>query len=145
MGEGVEIRDCRQAGAFSPCSKPRPTQLTRPPLARRPELHLLETVHGRHVFVVDGSQLFDVDEEAFSALAEAQDEAINANLTELGMRSGPPRIDDEPPGEVRVRALSLAIAQKCNLACGYCYAQEGHFGSAPKNMPLDVACESSIS
>ena len=53
--------------------------------------------------MVDGSQLFDVDEETFSALAEAQDEAINANLTELGMRSGPPRIDDEPPSWVAGR------------------------------------------
>jgi uncharacterized protein len=33
-----------------------------------------------------------------------------------------------------VRSLSLAVAQKCNLACSYCYAQEGSFGSEPKNM-----------
>ncbi len=38
-----------------------------------------------------------------------------------------------------MRALSLAIAQKCNLGCTYCYAQQGEFGDAPKNMALETA------
>lgn len=38
-----------------------------------------------------------------------------------------------------VRALSLAVAQKCNLGCSYCYAKEGDFGGSPKNMPLQTA------
>jgi uncharacterized protein len=38
-----------------------------------------------------------------------------------------------------VRSLSLAVAQKCNLACTYCYAQEGSFGSEPKSMEYDAA------
>ena len=38
-----------------------------------------------------------------------------------------------------VHALSLAVAQKCNLGCTYCYAQQGDFGGPPKSMPLEVA------
>src|SRR5262249_49025269 len=33
-------------------------------------------------------------------------------------------------------------AQKCNLGCGYCYAREGAFGGAAKNMSLKVALAS---
>src|ERR1041385_7033437 len=36
-------------------------------------------------------------------------------------------------------ALSLNIAQSCNLSCSYCYAYEGRFGSKPQFMPLEVA------
>src|SRR5207302_1515205 len=37
------------------------------------------------------------------------------------------------------RALSLAVAQRCNLGCTYCYAQQGSFGDVPKSMPLATA------
>ena len=38
------------------------------------------------------------------------------------------------PRTPSVRALSLAISQKCNLGCTYCYAQEGGFGGAPRQI-----------
>jgi uncharacterized protein len=41
-----------------------------------------------------------------------------------------------------VRALSLAVAQKCNLGCTYCYAQGGSFGGAATSMELDTALAS---
>jgi uncharacterized protein len=31
------------------------------------------------------------------------------------------------------------VAQKCNLGCTYCYAQEGDFGGLAKDMPAEVA------
>lgn len=43
------------------------------------------------------------------------------------------------PKTVPLKALSLAVAQKCNLGCTYCYAQGGTFGSDTGNMSLDVA------
>lgn len=43
------------------------------------------------------------------------------------------------PTAVPVRALSLAIAQRCNLGCTYCYAQQGTFGSSGTAMTEDVA------
>lgn len=51
----------------------------------------------------------------------------------------PPAIDDTPLADPPLHAISLAVAQKCNLACTYCYAQQGEFGGAAKDMPLDTA------
>src|SRR5262249_17532199 len=48
-------------------------------------------------------------------------------------------IDDTPLKSPPIHALSLAIAQKCNLACTYCYASQGEFGGQPKDMPWDIA------
>ena len=43
------------------------------------------------------------------------------------------------PESVPVRSFSLAVAQKCNLGCTYCYAEKGTFGGRQKNMDLEVA------
>ncbi len=44
-----------------------------------------------------------------------------------------------PPESVPVRSFSLAVAQKCNLGCTYCYAEEGTFGGKQKSMELEIA------
>jgi len=108
-----------------------------------PDVHLLRTEGGPHAFVVDGSRLFDIDEQTFAKLNSAlEPEAVNAVLADLGLAAGAPCIDDAAPSRMSIRALSLAIAQKCNLGCTYCYAREGDFGSPPKNMPLETAMAS---
>jgi len=61
------------------------------------------------------------------------------DLLRRGGLDGEPFIDDTPLEPPPVRALSLAIAQKCNLGCAYCYAEQGDFGAAPKNMSTDDA------
>jgi uncharacterized protein len=109
---------------------------------RVPQVHLLETARGQHLFVSDGSRLFDADARLFAqfesaVLAESDSEI--ATLLERVKLAGPPRIDDTPLSPPPVHALSLAVAQKCNLGCSYCYAQQGEFGSAAKNMPLEIA------
>ena len=105
--------------------------------------HLIQTNRGGHVLVVDGSRLFDVDDATFASMAAAvDDEGVTEILRELGLTAERPRIDDTPPAHTSVRALSLAIAQKCNLGCTYCYAQEGGFGATPQNMPLETALAS---
>ena len=86
-----------------------------------------------------------MDEEAFSALdaaAEAGDEARVQRLLEALGVDAPPFVRDEPLESAAVAAISLAVAQKCNLGCTYCYAQEGDFGGRSKNMPLEVALRS---
>lgn len=106
---------------------------------RSTEVHLLETTLGTHVFLADGSRLFDVGPVLFSLLDTAEtDEARRALLREGGL-DGPPAIDDRALPEPPVQALSLAIAQKCNLGCTYCYAQQGAFGGAAKNMSRETA------
>ena len=106
---------------------------------RTPEAHLLDTELGHHIFVADGSRLFDADDALARRLHAALDAGTVAEpLAELGL-GGPPLIDDTPLAPPAVHALSLAVAQKCNLGCSYCYARQGEFGGPAKNMPLEVA------
>jgi uncharacterized protein len=101
-------------------------------LASRPaaaDLHLIESGVGHHALVVDGSRLYDLDEFDFQALRAAVDNGAGpAAVAALGLRRPAPSINDEPPTAPPIHALSLAIAQKCNLGCTYCYAREGAFG-----------------
>ena len=84
------------------------------------------------MLVVEGSKLFELDSEALALLASAESDnevLLNRLLAEFGL-SGLSSGCDEIPVAPPVRALSLAVAQKCNLGCSYCYASQGDFGSA---------------
>src|SRR4051794_1715852 len=92
---------------------------------RSPEAHLVrsEGGGGGALFLANGSRIFDVA----AGLADAVDAALagpgGGALAELLARHAlhaPPAIGTEPPRRFAVRALSLAIAQKCNLGCTYC-------------------------
>jgi uncharacterized protein len=106
---------------------------------RSPHAHMLRGEHGTHLFLPDGSRLFDVTPE----LANEVELAVAAGTVEtlldrLGLAEAP-YVDDEPLEPPTVHAFSLAVAQTCNLACSYCYAQQGEFGGAARSMPLAVA------
>ncbi len=111
-----------------------------------PDVHLIATELGQHVLVVDGSRLYDVDEELAAQLAAARAGAtsgphaadVPALLRQLGL-DGDPFVDDRALETPPLRALSLAVAQKCNLGCAYCYAEQGSFGGPAVNMPREVA------
>jgi uncharacterized protein len=108
---------------------------------RSAELHWFETAGGCHVFVADRSQLFDADPVFFSLLDTAETAgAMSALLRDAGLDE-PPAIDDTAPSEPPLHALSLAVAQKCNLGCTYCYAQQGDFGGVAKNMGRETALQ----
>lgn len=99
------------------------------------------TERGHHLLVADGSRVYDVDEGFAQRLAEAAVQggaaAERGLLAAWGLLGEPAiRLDAELPP---VNALSLAIAQRCNLACGYCYADGGTFGGAAQAMSWDVA------
>jgi uncharacterized protein len=108
---------------------------------RVPQFHLVQTER-RHLFVVDGSRLFEAEANLFRGLDVAAATAGSGEIEALFERAGlkgAPKIDDTPLAPPPIHALSLAVAQKCNLGCTYCYAQQGEFGSAAKNMPLETA------
>jgi uncharacterized protein len=106
---------------------------------RSPEVHLLKSPLGHHLFITDGSRLFDADSTLFAEFVTAYTEGrVTDLLDRLGLR-GTPFIDDIPLNSPPIQALSLAIAQKCNLGCAYCYAQQGEFGSTAKNMSDETA------
>jgi len=95
------------------------------------------------LFVVDGSRLYDIDAGTLSEVREAMGRdglSVGVLLAELGVEAWPqiPAPPDDPP----VRALSLAVAQKCNLGCTYCYAEQGGFGESPKDMPISTSLDS---
>jgi uncharacterized protein len=103
------------------------------------EGHLLETELGRHLFLADGSRLFDVDATVAERIAAAIGSgALAPSLAALGF-DGAPLIDDTPLAPPPIHALSLAVAQTCNLGCVYCYAQQGDFGGPARRMPLETA------
>ncbi|MGK5543269.1 radical SAM protein [Streptomyces sp. URMC 127] len=109
-----------------------------------PGLHLVRTEVGTHAFLVNGSRLFDLDAATYALLDGARRDGDDDGLSRLMSRLGldaPPLIDDSPPAEPPVRALSLAVAQKCNLGCTYCYAQQGSFGGTPTSMPAGTALD----
>jgi uncharacterized protein len=99
---------------------------------------------GGQLLVVNGSQVYDVDREVIERLDAAApfgDEAVERVLEAIGVLA-PPRIDDAPVAAPPLYALSLSVAQKCNLGCTYCYAAQGDFGGTPKDMPLPTAVRS---
>lgn len=109
---------------------------------RVPQAHLIETALGHHIFVADGSRLFDADASLFAGFDSAMAEGSAGEVAELLKKVGlgeRPFIDDTPLAPPPIHALSLAIAQKCNLGCTYCYAQQGQFGGSPKNMTQEDA------
>jgi uncharacterized protein len=110
-----------------------------------PDVHLLGPEEGALLLVPDGSRVYDVDAATHAALdraRRAQDPAeLRALLARLGVEA-PAYVDDTPPHEPPVRALSLAVAQKCNLGCTYCYAQQGDFGGPAMSMPEETAAAS---
>ena len=68
----------------------------------------------------------------------AEQGALSTLLERVGL-AAPAYIDDTPLVAPDVHALSLAVAQTCNLGCSYCYAQQGEFGGRPKSMALSTA------
>jgi uncharacterized protein len=106
---------------------------------RTPQIHLIDSLPAGHLFVADGSRLFEANADLFAtygaAIEQGGTEAIDELLRQAGLVSRP-FIDDTPLSSPPLRALSLAIAQKCNLGCTYCYAQQGEFGGPAKNMEL---------
>lgn len=117
-------------------------ELSRP---RTPHAHLVDSGTGRHLFLSNGSRLYDLDPQTWDELQRLQLAGDPAELADKLGRLGvdaPPYVDDTLPAEPPVRALSLAVAQKCNLGCTYCYADGGSFGGPPTSMSEEVALAS---
>lgn len=102
------------------------------------DLHRFETDFGPHLLLVDGSRIYALDEALDRALGSADAGALQAVLDDAGLGSlgfiGEGRLVDPP-----LRSVSLSVAQRCNLGCTYCYAQQGGFGATPRDMPAEVA------
>ena len=125
-------------------ASPSDASLAAAPLS--PAFHRFNTEFGEHIMLVNGSRVFSISKGTAAALDAASSEKAESLLGELGLSAPafipsfiPSFISDEPLAHHPVRSISLAIAQKCNLACGYCYAQAGSFGGDERDMSAVVA------
>jgi uncharacterized protein len=107
--------------------------------------HLFDTELGPHLLIVDGSQVFAIDDETRRELEDARaraerDEPVDVRALLAGNGLGRRRfMSDMSLVDPPVRALSLAVVERCNLGCTYCYAEGGSFGGPSREMPWDVA------
>jgi uncharacterized protein len=90
--------------------------MTEPPDAAAPlspDVHLLDSGTGRHLFLPDGSRLYDVDAATFDQLdrlRRGDGHGLRGLLDQLGV-DATPYVDDSVLVDPPVRALSLAVAQ----------------------------------
>jgi uncharacterized protein len=108
---------------------------------RSRHVHWLAGDGAGQLLVTNGSRLFDVHQDVlarFDAAAARGESDVEEVLCALGL-AAPIFIDDKPLEAPQLHALSLAVAQKCNLGCTYCYAQQGDFGGPSKNMSWEIA------
>lgn len=96
-----------------------------------------------HLLWVDGTKIFDLPEEMAQwiddAIAQQGSSAeLNAFIADLESQFGA-SIGTQPAQAENIRAISLNIAQHCNLGCKYCYADEGKFGGNSQVMTEEVA------
>jgi uncharacterized protein len=109
------------------------------------DAHLVDSGERLHLLVPNGNRLYDIDAALYERIdrlrSAGDDRGLAEALEGLGV-DAPAYVDDNPPHEPPVRALSLAVAQKCNLGCSYCYAQGGSFGGAAKSMAEETALAS---
>jgi uncharacterized protein len=107
-----------------------------------PNAHLFDAGGRAMLLSVPSGRLYEIDDtlaQTFDrAMAYGDADRVDLLIAATGLGDGPELVE-EPPASVPVRALSLAVAQKCNLGCTYCYAQHGSFGGADSSMSIDVA------
>ncbi|MEO6918075.1 MAG: radical SAM protein [Collimonas sp.] len=131
--------DATLSAGMAPALAARIVEASRP---RQRDAHLIEDAQGAQLLMVNGSRLFHLPPALvaeFRVALDAQDDSLVQGLIASSGLQMAPLIDDVPLAAPPVHALSLAIAQKCNLGCTYCYAQQGEFGGKAKNMELETA------
>lgn len=107
----------------------------------RENYKLIESGVGHHVFATNGSRVFDIDTATADRVAAlfSSGDVAQAQLFEQALGNDHRFIEPEAPEVPALRALSLNVAQACNLGCQYCYADEGLFGGKSRTMSVDIA------
>ncbi len=89
------------------------------------------------VLLLEDSRLFEVDNHLFDQLERGDPDAVDVLRSfKAGPGAGALAELRELPAP---RAVSLNVAQACNLACRYCYADEGRFQGPSRMMSPEVA------
>jgi uncharacterized protein len=103
-----------------------------------PRIHLLAG-DPPLVFLVEDSRLFETTPEFFEELSTNPEVAERDMLAMI--RAGRTRPAEQGAEQAlpSPTAISLNVAQSCNLSCSYCYADEGRFGRRAAMMPQEIA------
>lgn len=112
---------------------------TRP---RSASMHLFNSDAGHFALDVETGRIHQLPADHANTLDATlrMGDVGRAEMTALAFGIATPAAKDvEVPKSVPVKAVSLAVAQKCNLGCTYCYAQQGTFGGTAGDMPPEVA------
>jgi uncharacterized protein len=106
-----------------------------------PQGYIFETKIGKYLFIISGSRIYRLNESLAYSFEQALYYEDHSRVEFLLKKYMLGEIfSNAPPNKFKtVHSISLAVAQKCNLGCTYCYAQNGQFGGTPKNMPQNVA------
>ena len=107
---------------------------------RLPQGHLFDSELGPHLLVTNGSRVYGVGRELAAAADAAMTAGGSATMDALLAKHGldaPAYIEDKAPESFPVRSLSLAVAQKCNLGCTYCYAVRSDRMAQERNQEHD--------
>lgn len=105
-----------------------------PPATKAPWYHIIEGTRPQ-ALIVEGSALFEISPPLAAALT-AGDLDAQALLAE---HRSAPMARELPAVLPTPSAISLNVAQSCNLTCSYCYADEGRFGGTARRMSHDTA------
>lgn len=115
------------------------------PIPSDAKIRVFRSRMGVHLFVVDGSRIYDIAEDtAGQVISWISSGGVESDLIEsarelLPNSSHMPKIDGRPLAPPRLHSISLNVAQACNLACKYCYAEEGTFGGTSRLMSHQTA------
>jgi uncharacterized protein len=96
----------------------------------------------RHMLLsVASGKVYEIDDILAHTIDRAMDYGDSDRVAQFMAVAGilDSSVPAASPTSVPVRSLSLAVAQKCNLGCTYCYAQQGSFGGTESSMSLEVA------
>jgi len=119
----------------------------------RAEFHTFKSSFGSHIFVVDGSRIYDIispskticNEKKLNSKDLPNNQADgDIDLHDILSSTNNTRryIDRSAFAPPPLYSLSLNVAQTCNMKCGYCYADEGLFGGTARMMETHVAISS---
>jgi uncharacterized protein len=108
---------------------------------RVPNAHLFRAGTRHMLLSVTRGQIYEMDDILAQTIDRTMDYGDSDRVGQFLAAAGifDSTVPEQPPASVPVRALSLAVAQKCNLGCAYCYAQQGNFGGPDSSMSIEVA------
>jgi len=105
-------------------------------------LHVFESRERMMLLSIEDGSIYQLPKSIANVVLSSENVSDYRRAEWILQRLGieiPDTFSLKPTEAVETCAYSLAIAQKCNLGCTYCYAQQGDFGGPAQNMSLEVA------